>query len=383
MADLFISYASADRERVAKLVQRLEQLGFSVWWDRDIPAGQNFHRVIEQALNEAKCAIVVWSRQSVESEWVVNEASSARKRNALVPVLIDAVEAPLEFRHLQTADLREDNPNAESEYAKLKRSVQQLAGGVARAPTNLETNVKVKSLWQTPIGWAIGVGVLLLGAAALLAVLKQLGWLGRAQTVAIERVSPSSAQPVADAASPAPAQTPPGVANSGPAKMPPAVADSAPSAAEQAPAAKPAANERANLLDREHGAQIVAASEEGWRTILEASKPTCTSISGQTFALISLRNEQPTQIDTLAVYVDAQASFNLKMLALFSADAERGPFTKVGEFEIPNYKNMRAPFHEFKFAPVAARFVKLQVQNFYYKDAQNGYVCTMRLYGPR
>ena len=221
------------------------------------------------------------------------------------------------------------------------------------------------------------------GAAALLAVLKQLGWLGRAQTVAIERVSPSSAPPVADAASPAPAQTPPGVADSGPAKMPPAVADSAPSAAEQAPAAKSAANERANLLDREHGAQIIAASEEGWRTILEAATPVCSNISGQTFALIGLRNEQPTQIDTLAVYVDAQASYNLKMLALFSADAERGPFSKVGEFEVPNYKNMRAPFHEFKFALVAARFLKLQVQNFYHGEGPNGNVCTMRLYGPR
>ncbi len=28
MSDLFVSYASADRERVAPLVQRLEQLGF-------------------------------------------------------------------------------------------------------------------------------------------------------------------------------------------------------------------------------------------------------------------------------------------------------------------------------------------------------------------
>ena len=68
MSDLFVSYASADRERVGALVQRLEQLGFSVWWDRDITPGQNFHRVIEQALDQAKCAIVVWSEKSVDSE---------------------------------------------------------------------------------------------------------------------------------------------------------------------------------------------------------------------------------------------------------------------------------------------------------------------------
>ena len=53
MSDLFISYASADREKVAALVQRFEQLGFSVWWDRDIAHGQNYHRVIQQALDQA------------------------------------------------------------------------------------------------------------------------------------------------------------------------------------------------------------------------------------------------------------------------------------------------------------------------------------------
>jgi hypothetical protein len=369
MSDVFVSYASADRERVAALVQRLEQLGFSVWWDRDIGAGQNYHRVIQQALDQAKCAIVVWSSASINSEWVVNEASSARKRNALVPVLLDAVEPPLEFRHLQTADLREDNPNAEREYVKLQRSVQQLAGASVRAPANMERDVKTKSLRQSPIGWAIGAGVLLLGTAALLAVLKQLGWLGRPQAVAIERAPPSSAQPVADAANPA--------------QTPPAAADNAPIAASQEPAAKPVANERANLLDPEQGAQIVAASEEGWRTILEAQKPTCTNISSQTFAVVSLRKEQPTPIDTLAVHVGAQASYNLKTLALFTADAERGPFNKIGEFEIPNYINMRAPFHEFKFAAVSTRFAKLLVVNFYHGDGPNGNVCTMRLYAPR
>jgi hypothetical protein len=367
MADIFVSYASADRERVAALVQRLEQLGFSVWWDRDIAHGQNYHRVIEQALDEAKCAIVVWSSASVNSEWVVNEASSARKRNALLPVLIDAVEAPLEFRHLQTADLREQNPNAEREYDKLKRSVQQMAGGAARVPANVEANVKTKSLWQTPIGWAIGAGVLLLGAAVLLAVLKQLGWFGQPQTLA----SPS-APAEADASAPAPAPSAPA------AELQQATSDPAPK-----PVVAPSTRERVNLLDPEHGAQIVAAGEEGWRRILETKQPLCTIISGNTFAVVSLRKEQSTQIDTLAVHVDAQSSYNLKTLELFTADAERGPFKKIGEFEIPNYKNMRAPFHEFKFEPATATFVKLQISNFQQGDGPNGNVCTMQLYGPR
>ena len=372
MSDLFVSYASADRERVATLVQRLEQLGFSVWWDRDIADGQNFHRVIEQALDQAKCAIVVWSQHSVNSEWVINEASSAHKRNALVPALIDGVEPPLAFRHLQTADLRDDNPNAEREYEKLKRSLQQIVGGPARMPANAGRDAKPKSLWQTPLGWAMGAGVFLLGAAALLAVLKQLGWIGETQMIVGQR-APESAQ-----------------ATSSTSAQSPLVPEGAPqtqliakSTAPESVKPIPPAQERINLLERENGAEIVAAGEEAWRTILETQQPKCALLSKQSFVIVGLGKDQPTPIATLAVHVDAQGNYNLKQLALFAADDERGPFKKIGEFEIPNHKNMRAPFHEFKFEPVTTRYVKLQIVSFVHGDGPNGNICTMQLYGPR
>ncbi len=164
--------------------------------------------------------------------------------------------------------------------------------------------------------------------------------------------------------------------------MPNASTDHAEPAVAAPTSAKRTAAERINLLDPEHGAQLVAAGEENWRRILEGKEPVCAIISAQSFALVSLSNEQPAAIDTLAVHVDAQASYNVKTLALFKADAERGPFTKIGEFDIPNYKNMRTPFHEFKFARATARFVKLQVLNFHHGDGPNGNVCSLRLYGP-
>ena len=105
MSDVFISYASEDRARAKLLAEVLEASGFSVWWDRKIVVGQAYDEVIEHELETARSVVVLWSKYSVVSEWVKNEAQVAVERGTLVPALIDAVKPPLEFRRKQTADL--------------------------------------------------------------------------------------------------------------------------------------------------------------------------------------------------------------------------------------------------------------------------------------
>jgi len=105
MSDVFISYANSDRERARELANALSARGWSVWWDRNIKAGQSFDEVIERELDAAKSIVVLWSQASIASEWVKNEAAVAAQRGVLVPVLLDKVKVPLEFRRKQTADL--------------------------------------------------------------------------------------------------------------------------------------------------------------------------------------------------------------------------------------------------------------------------------------
>ena len=106
MPDIFLSYAKEDLARARTLAESLQSVGWSVWWDRRLRPGEDFAKVIGTRLQEARCVIVLWSKISVNSGWVRDEASEALKRNVLIPLLIDVVEPPLGFRAIQTGDLR-------------------------------------------------------------------------------------------------------------------------------------------------------------------------------------------------------------------------------------------------------------------------------------
>ena len=135
MSDIFISYARKDRPRAKVLASALEAKGWSVWWDRDIRSGKPFDRVIEEALAKAKCVIVVWSPDSVNSDWVRVEASEGLKREILIPVLIEkGVEPPLRFRQIQSVDLFDwDGTKSSPEFDKLVADIADILGPPAKA----------------------------------------------------------------------------------------------------------------------------------------------------------------------------------------------------------------------------------------------------------
>ena len=105
MSQVFISYASEDRATARALAQLFEQRGWSVWWDRHIPPGKSFDRVIEDAIAAASCVVVLWSSSSIESDWVKAEADEGLQRRILVPAMIEEVRMPLGFRRIHAADL--------------------------------------------------------------------------------------------------------------------------------------------------------------------------------------------------------------------------------------------------------------------------------------
>ncbi len=138
MSDIFISYASGDRERAKVLAETLVRRGWSVWWDRTIPPGQEYDKVIENALDSAKCVAVLWSTASAASSWVKTEAAEAMRRKILVPALLDQVTIPLEFRRLQAADLSHwrgdpSHPELEKFFDSIAATIHEPAAAAATA----------------------------------------------------------------------------------------------------------------------------------------------------------------------------------------------------------------------------------------------------------
>jgi TIR domain len=105
MSDIFVSYSSADFTKVKTIVEALEQRGWSVWWDHHILAGKTWDETLAVELAAARCVLVLWSKSSVQSEWVRTEAHEAKERKILVPALLDNVEIPFGFKLLQTIKL--------------------------------------------------------------------------------------------------------------------------------------------------------------------------------------------------------------------------------------------------------------------------------------
>jgi hypothetical protein len=133
-AEVFLSYSSADRDRVKPLVELLEQARWRVWWDRKLRAGSPFQKEIEQALELAGCVLVVWSKNSVVSDWVIAEADEGRKRQILIPVALDQVAPPLQFRTRHTVDLSNWSGGMTAEVVEIFFALKTLLGSPSKLP---------------------------------------------------------------------------------------------------------------------------------------------------------------------------------------------------------------------------------------------------------
>jgi hypothetical protein len=127
MTDIFLSYSREDRSIVSSIAETLLEVGYRVWWDREIPVGFSYDEFIRLQLEQARAVVVAWSPQSVASEYVRWEALKARDRGVLVPILIEESELPPEFFWVQAADLTDwGSDQSHPEWARFLDALSHL-----------------------------------------------------------------------------------------------------------------------------------------------------------------------------------------------------------------------------------------------------------------
>ena len=227
MADIFISYKKEDKARVAPLVAAFEARGYSVWWDQEIEAGEEWFRRILAEVRAAKLTIGVWSSRSVDDEKLFRPNREGKRyveiehdetpTGRLIPILLEVGRIPLTYKHVQAVDLtRWRGGIDDGALAGLWLRVAQLTGPgrppvlasvsgpivsetvkpddpPRREPTALErAETKAEAAMRNRLPPAAGLAAL---AAAVVALLLWSPWNGR------ER--PAETVPLAVAAAPA------------------------------------------------------------------------------------------------------------------------------------------------------------------------------------
>jgi len=172
---IFLSYAHADAKRAQQLAAALTARGYTVWWDNLIEGGASFAKSIREALEAADAVVVLWSKTSIESDWVADEAAQGRDRKRLVPLSLDGSLPPLGFRQYQTIDLATWRGKAASpQVDRIDRAIGQAVGQSTGQSTG---SGRMQSLASEPtvdrrraLLIAGGAGIAVAGGGALLAL---------------------------------------------------------------------------------------------------------------------------------------------------------------------------------------------------------------------
>ena len=139
---IFLSYAREDEAQARRLAAALDHCGFTVWWDAMIEGGAAFAKTIADALDSADVVIVLWSVNSVGSDWVRDEAAHGRERHRLVPLSLDGTKPPLGFRQYQVIDFSRWRGRSQApEIAAIERAISSAVGNVHAAHSSAQAPI--------------------------------------------------------------------------------------------------------------------------------------------------------------------------------------------------------------------------------------------------
>lgn len=133
--EVFISYSRDDWEIAKQFIDDLCSKGLNVWWDDKISLGSNnFTSEIEQAVKMAQCVLVIWSKNSKNSNWVLSEVNKAEKEigsQKIVQVCIANEDPPMpfdQFQYKRNVDVNANKRVKEEHLSEIVKEIIRIIG---------------------------------------------------------------------------------------------------------------------------------------------------------------------------------------------------------------------------------------------------------------
>ncbi len=172
MPDIFVSYATADRDAAFRIVGFLEDQGIHCWVaPRDVAPGVEYGHAIINAIEQCKALVLVLSDQSNDSQFVRKEVERAvSKTKVVLPVRIREVtpSGSLEF-YISSAQW------VDAWKTPMEQHLMPLVAAIKAMSSNDATPVRSAPLHAMPTStparshspWLLGIAVVALLAAAI------------------------------------------------------------------------------------------------------------------------------------------------------------------------------------------------------------------------
>ena len=143
--DILIFYSPEDEPIAGQLVHVLGELGWSVWWDKKLPA-REWDVTVYSLIDRCKCAIPIWGKHSLQpGKRVINEAIAAKEASKPVfPVMVGGLKKPIDFNRHPTFDF--DGWNGEKEHKGFSQLVNALAAQLGGIPSAVKSPKRLEEL---------------------------------------------------------------------------------------------------------------------------------------------------------------------------------------------------------------------------------------------
>jgi hypothetical protein len=136
MKQIYLSYASRDRDSATNCRDELTRAGYRVWVNRDARAGQNWQYAVTEAIKESAVVVALLTPNSVDSIYFTYEWSFALGANVKVlPVIFRGVEAPHPHLMLQEQFDFGAYPDEAMFWKQFVRELQRILGDNSKVET--------------------------------------------------------------------------------------------------------------------------------------------------------------------------------------------------------------------------------------------------------